>query len=264
VQSNYLSIITITHNNPGIETTINSVKSQTTLPLEHIIVDNLSSDNTPQTVAQYQKTAKYPVTYIREADNGRYQAMNKGIKLAKGEYLLFLNAGDSLAYPNILKQVFATPHTADILYGDTNMVESPTKSTRWSLKNFSIDPQFFIDRTLFHQSTFIKKELFEKYGPYDESLKIVGDFEFFIRAIIKHHVIHEYLPLVVSNYDTHGISSTMSDEFLAERAKVITRHYSGSVYFYHFLKYLYYTNKKLVPSWLINIQQQRRASKPKV
>lgn len=258
------SLITITHNNPDLETTLNSVKSQTTPPLEHIVVDNLSTDNTEKIVAKYQKSAKYKVFYIRESDTGRYQAMNKGIKLAKGKYLLFLNAGDTLASSDILKQVFTTPHTADILYGDTNMVESSAKSTTWSLKNFPINKQFFIDRTLFHQSTFIKKAIFDKYGYYDEKLQIVGDFELFIRTIIIHHATTEYLPLTISNYDTHGISSTMSDEFLAERAKVITKHYSGIVYFYHLLKNLYYTNKKLLPVWLVNIQQKRLASKPKL
>jgi glycosyltransferase involved in cell wall biosynthesis len=261
----FLSIITITKNDLGFPATLSSVQKQKlgNISIEHIIVDSLSKDNTPDIVAKYQKSAKYPVTYIREADTGRYQGMNKGIKAATGEYLLFLNASDTL-HTDTLSKVFSTLHTADILYGDTMMVESPNKSEKWSLKDFSVNKKFFIERTLFHQSTFIKKELFDKYGLYDETLKIVGDFEFFIRTIIKHHATLEYLPMVISDYDTHGISSYMSDSFLAERASVIMRHYIGVDFIYHFLKYLYYNNKHLLPSTIVHLQQKRLAAKPKI
>lgn len=261
-----ISIITITKNDRGLSDTLASLHSQklTGISVEHIIIDSLSTDDTPEIVAKYQKTARYPVTYIHESDSGRYQGMNKGIAVAKGEYLLFLNAGDTLHSTDTLSEVFNQPHTSDILYGDTVMVESKSNSVKWTLKDYLVNKQFFIERTLFHQSTFIKKELFEKYGLYDENLKIVGDFEFFIRCVIKHHTTLEYLPLVISNYDTHGISSTMSDDFLAERASVIMRHYSGTDYAYHLLKYLYYINKQYFPSWLINFQQKRLASKPKI
>ena len=261
-----LSIITITKNDQGLADTLKSVKSQKLYDhsIEHIIVDSLSTDNTQEIVTKYKKASSYPVIYIREADTGRYQGMNKGIKASTGEYLLFLNAGDTLHSTDVLSKVFSNPHNADILYGDIMMVQTKDKSTKWTLEKYQVNEQFFIDRTLFHQAAFIKKELFDKYGMYDESLNIVGDFEFFIRTIIKHQATLEYLPMVVANYDTHGVSSTMSDTFLAERARVIMRHYSGKAYVYHLLKHLYYSNKQFFPSWLIHLQQKRLAAKPKI
>ena len=127
-----LSIITITSNNQGIQKTLDSVELQKINPnkIEHLIIDNLSSDNTSKIVQKYQKTAKYQVTYIREKDTGRYNAMNKGIANSKGKYLLFLNAGDSLHNSETLSKVLPKL-TADIVYGDIQDK---------SLKKYSIKP----------------------------------------------------------------------------------------------------------------------------
>ncbi|MFA5026124.1 MAG: glycosyltransferase [Candidatus Shapirobacteria bacterium] len=251
-----LSIITITRNNPDIKKTLDSLISQEINPhkIEHIIIDNLSSDNTSQIVRRYQKTTKYPVIYIREKDTGRYNAMNKGIANSKGRYLLFLNAGDSLHSSETLLKVLPKL-TTDILYGDIQDK---------SLKKYPINQQFFLNHTIFHQAAFIKQSLFKKYGYYDESLIISGDFDFFIKTIIKHHVTTAYLPLVISNYDRQGISSQKLDLVYQERAKIITRYYSGKIFFYNYLKYLYYCYKKYLPKFITNLQQKRLADKPKI
>jgi len=251
-----LSIITITYNNQNLKKTLNSVKNQkvNSDKIEHIIIDNLSSDDTPQTVKKYQKTVKYPVIYIREKDTGRYNAMNKGIVNSKGKYLLFLNAGDSLHNSKTLLKVLPNL-TTDIVYGDIQDK---------SLNKYPINQLFFLDHTLFHQATFIKRSLFEKYGFYDESLIISGDFDFFIKTIIKHHATTTYLPIVIADYDRQGISSQKTDLVYQERAKIITRYYSGKIYFYNYLKYLYYRYKKYLPKFLINLQQKRLATKPKI
>lgn len=251
-----LSVITITYNNQNLEKTLDSVKLQKINPnkIEHLIIDNLSSDNTAQIVQKYQKTAKYSVIYIREKDTGRYNAMNKGIAKSNGKYLLFLNAGDSLHNSDTLLKVLPKL-TTDIVYGDIQDK---------SLKKYPINQKFFLDRTLFHQATFIKRFLFKKYGNYDESLIISGDFDFFIKTIIKHHATTSYLPLVITDYDRQGISSQKPDLVYQERAKIITRYYSGKIYFYNLLKYFYYRYKKYFPKFLINFQQKRLASKPKI
>lgn len=253
-----LSLITITHNVPELGKTLESVKIQDIDPkkIEHIIVDNLSTDNAPEVVKKYQQSVKYPVIYIREKDTGRYQGMNKGIRTATGDYLLFLNAGDCLHNSKVLSNVFEkNKYTADILYGDIDGK---------SLKKYPINRQFFLDRTLFHQATFIKKTLFDNYGLYDENLIISGDFDFFIKTIIKHHATTQYLPLVVTDYDSHGISSQQSDLVYQERSMIITRYYSGKTYFYNLIKYLYYKNKKYFPKFMVKLQQQHLASKPKI
>jgi glycosyltransferase involved in cell wall biosynthesis len=251
-----LSIITITHNNHNLEKTLDSVKIQKINPskIEHLIIDNLSSDNTVQIVQKYQKIVKYPVIYIREKDTGRYNAMNKGIANSKGKYLLFLNAGDSLHNSEILSKVLPKL-TTDIVYGDIQDK---------SLEKYPLNQQFFLDRTLFHQATFINRSLFEKYGYYDESLIISGDFDFFIKTIIKHHATTTYLPIVIADYDRQGISSQKTDLVYQERAKIITRYYSGKIYFYNYLKYLYYRYKKYLPKFLIKLQQKHLAAKAKI
>ena len=253
----FLSLITITHNDPGIKATIDSVQSQkfSGFEIEHIIVDNLSSDMTPYIVKEYKKQARYPVTYIREKDNGRYHAMNKGIKIAKGEYLLFLNALDTLASTKVLSQINLHHLNSDLAYGDI---------INHSLKNFKINPQFFLDRTLFHQATFIKKSLFDKIGPYDQKLIIASDFDFFIKAVVKNNATTQYLPLVITNYDQNGISSQQSDLLYAERAQVLARYFSGTTYLKNILKYFYYRHKSHFPQWFIKIQQQRLNNQPKI
>lgn len=251
-----ISLITITSNNLGIKETLNSVVSQniSSSKIEHIIVDNFSTDNTEIIVKNYQKQAKHHTVYIREKDTGRYNAMNKGILAATGKYLLFLNAGDKLHQHDVLSTILKYLDT-DIVYGDI---------TGLSLKKFSINRQFFIDRNLFHQATFIKRSLFDKVGLYDETLIISGDFDFFIKAIIKHHVSTSYLPLTISDYDPNGISSQQSDLVYGERALVITRYYSGLIYLYNLIKYLYYKNKKLFPGFITRYQSVRLQNKPKI
>jgi len=262
-----LSIITITYNNPDLYKTLSSVQHQNIdhTQISHIIVDNLSTDNTSEIVKKYKNSVNYPVIYIREKDFGRYNAMNKGIKKSNSEYLLFLNAGDSLYDSNVLSKVFEkSKYTEDILYGDILVVTDQKKKTKWSLAKYPINQQFFLDRTIFHQSAFIKNELFQELGPYNEKYKIVGDYEFFIRAIIKNHCSTRYLPYTISKYDTHGISSILSDKLILERTSVIMDYYSGKTYLYNFIKHFYYQNKKYFPKCLIKIQQQRLQFKPKI
>lgn len=262
-----LSIITITYNNPGLQKTLDSVQLQNidSNKIEHIIIDNLSTDNTPIIIKKYKKSVKYSVIYIREKDTGRYNAMNKGIIHSKGKYLLFLNAGDTIYNKNILSEIFEKNiFNEDIIYGDIMMIKNENQKEQWSLADYKINKQFFIDRTIFHQAAFIKKELFNKYGLYNEKYQIVGDFDFFIKTIIKNNVNIKYLPLIISNYDANGISGQMSDLFLSERTKVILKYYSGKQYFYNLLKHIYYKNKKYFPKILVKLQQQHLSSKPKV
>lgn len=251
-----ISIITITFNDPALQETLDSISSQSLdrRKFEHIIIDNFSTDNTEKIVKKYQKSSKYSVIYIREKDNGRYQAMNKGIKASKGDYLLFLNAGDCLHDKNVLSEATGKLDR-DIVYGDI---------LGKSLSQFRINKEFFIDRTLFHQATFIKRDLFHKYGLYDENLVISSDFDFFIKAIIVNHATTKYLPIVVSDYDQTGISSQKSDLVYQERALVLSRYTTGKIKIYHILKYIYYRSKKYLPVFLIKIQQKRLNSQPKI
>lgn len=171
-----LSIITINYNNKhGLQKTINSVISQIYKEFEWIIIDGGSTDGSKELIEQYTDYITY---WVCEPDKGIYNAMNKGIEVAKGEYLLFLNSGDYLVSVYTLEHVLCKSFQADIVYG--NLLYDKKKVERApGFHNDYIACIDLIKGTLFHPSTFIKRELFEKYGYYDETLKIVADWKFF-------------------------------------------------------------------------------------
>lgn len=203
-----LSIITINYNNAeGLEKTIQSVVAQTFINYEFIIIDGNSTDNSKKIIEKYHPKI---TTWVSEPDTGIYNAMNKGILKAKGEYCLFLNSGDYLVNKNIFNNVFKTNPKEDILYGElifdfknNNQIlkKRPSKLTITHL---------FYDN-IWHPATFIKKNLFNKCL-YKENYKIAADYDFFFNAIIIKKVSTKYIPFPITIYDTSGISSK-SDSF---------------------------------------------------
>jgi glycosyltransferase involved in cell wall biosynthesis len=198
-----LSIITINLNNAtGLEKTIQSVVEQNFQNYEFIIVDGKSSDNSVDIIKKYQNSI---TTWKSENDSGVYEAMNKGIKLANGKYLQFLNSGDYLLNNEILSTVFSTPTIEDILYGssirksDDNKLYEVTEPKNLTFKRF-------YDYSTCHQAMFIKRDLFNKLGLYNEKLKIVADWEFNIKSIIFNNCTLKYLDFPIVYYDMSGIS----------------------------------------------------------
>ncbi|NCC71287.1 glycosyltransferase, partial [bacterium] len=201
-----ISLITPTYNSSKtIARTLDSVVAQNYPDLEYIIIDGASKDDTLRIIEGYQ--SKINIKVVSESDKGLYDAMNKGVKLASGEVIGILNSDDVFFDETVLKTVanaFASD-APDIVYGDILMAYPHKKAEKWSLSNQKINSDFFIKHTLFHQATFIQKNLFDKYGFYDEKYQIVGDFDFFIKTIIKNKVSTKYLPKIISEYDTNGI-----------------------------------------------------------
>ena len=205
-----ISIITVCYNNKnGLEKTIHSVKDQTYKGFEFIIVDGVSTDGTLDLI---EKNKQYISTLISEKDNGIYQAMNKGISLAKGEYCLFLNSGDCLANNKVLENIFNPSNEADIIYGNVIKVKP---HYRRLIKYSSVLSLYDFYRTtaaIHHQASFIKRVLFQKYGLYREDLKINGDWEFFFRMIILEQSKTKYVDMVISVVDGTGISNNMKKD----------------------------------------------------
>ena len=199
-----LSIITINFNNyDGLQKTIESVVSQTMRDFEWIVIDGGSTDGSKELIEQNEQHLIY---WCSEQDKGVYDAMNKGILRAKGEYCLFLNSGDYLLNENVLMNVFSVTHQKDILIG---WIERIIKGKRILDKGFDTDEitiRHLLRNSLPHQATFIKRELFNKYGLYDDSLKIVSDWKFFMQCIILHNVSIENLCLPVTFYEGGGLS----------------------------------------------------------
>ena len=209
-----LSIITINYNNlSGLRKTVESVLSQTYDDFEYIIVDGASTDGSQDYLREIEKKWDRPMNrlhIISEPDTGIYNAMNKGIRMAKGDYCLFLNSGDYLANKDTLQQVFSDfPFGKDIVYGHQwNEVDGRLQ------EEICIDVAYITFDTLRnahipHQSTFIRREALNALGGYSEEYRIISDWAFVMKGLFKLDYTIARIPQFVSVYDTTGISSAV-------------------------------------------------------
>ncbi|WP_432222967.1 glycosyltransferase family 2 protein [Flavobacterium sp. TMP13] len=212
-----ISIITINYNNlEGLKRTVQSVVNQTWKEFEYIIIDGGSSDGS----ADYIESQNHYFDYwVSEKDSGIYNAMNKGIKVATGEYLLFLNSGDELYTKTVLYENNSQIHTEDLLYFDICQVFETTTN----IYNFKdkINYRTFLNGTIGHPTTFIKKELFQKYGLYDEQLKIVSDWKFFFVVVAKFNASNRKVNNILSKFYMDGLSTTNKSQVSLERNNVL-------------------------------------------
>ena len=202
-----LSIITINFNNAiGLEKTINSVTSQLFHDYEYLVIDGGSNDGSVDIIKR-QKKINY---WVSERDGGIYDAMNKGILKATGRYLLFLNSGDFLC-DNVLQHVFDENQRNDIIYGNMKINWGESKITAGYMPN-KITIEHMVKDTLWHPISFIKKELFDKFGLYNTNYKIVADYDFFFKTIIMNKVSTCHLNLFITEYNVEGLSSLPSNK----------------------------------------------------
>lgn len=200
-----LSIITICFNRVSdIAQTCESVVNQTWQGFEWFVIDGASTDGTIKVLEKYHSRC---TRLISEPDCGVYHAMNKGLALAKGEYVLFLNGGDRLSGDDILEKSFAAiTHDADIMYGDIFLErdgEIVDKTSAPSGKD--VDFLFFASGVIPHPASFIRRKLFVEHGGYDESYRIVGDLDRWV-VFAKSGCTFRKLEAVVSVFKLGGIS----------------------------------------------------------
>ena len=197
-----ISIITINLNNKdGLKKTIESVINQTVYDkVEYIIIDGGSTDGSKELIEQHKDKLYY---WCSEPDRSIYNAMNKGITVSTGDYLLFLNSGDYLAENNVLERVL--PYLEyDFVYGNEWKVNERYKCPYEAKYPDKLDESFFRRTSLPHQSTFIKSELL-KEKPYSEDFKIISDWKFFIEEF-RSGKTYKHMPFIVSVYDCSGFS----------------------------------------------------------
>ena len=219
-----LSIITVCYNEPDLEKTCKSIVNQTWQDFEWIVVDGGSNAETQEIWNKYKSRIN---VFVSEPDNGIYNAMNKGINLSNGKYLLFLNAGDYLYEDSALEKIFKNKnYDSDILYGNENIVKDENPDYIDYLPK-KINKDFLYFSTLRHQASFIKKELFEKYGMYDENYRIVSDYEKWF-VFLKNKASFEYIPYIISSVNVQGISSNPKSQDIAikERQDTVNRHFT--------------------------------------
>lgn len=201
-----LSIITVNFNNVcGLEKTLESVRSQTFHDVEQIVIDGGSTDGSVELIRKHVGSIH---RWTSERDAGPYDAMNKGAQVARGEWLLFLNSGDTLATPGALEEMlpFLADEDVDICTGGYLAVWPEGRASRRTPPAGDIDHRHFYRKTVNHQSTFIRRAAFERFGPYDTSYRIIADREFFVRATLAG--IHcRSAPVLVAKYDMTGISA---------------------------------------------------------
>lgn len=196
-----ISIITINKNNcEGLRKTIESVASQSVPPFEFIVIDGASTDGSANLVKAYSDMISYSIS---EPDKGIYNAMNKGVAAAHGEYCLFLNSGDTLCSPDVLAQVQNSGIKADIICGNAIIQENPP---RRKLAPEEITLRFLYGTALCHQAVFIKTEILRQH-PYDESLRIVADRKFFLQSLILDACSYQAVNIDICNYDIDGFSA---------------------------------------------------------
>lgn len=206
-----ITIITINFNNcEGLGKTIDSVVSQSCHDYEYIVIDGGSTDGSVNVIKDNADNIDY---WVSKKDDGIYNAMNKGIDHATGEYCLFLNSGDTLHDCEVIASVVPVLE-ADIVVGAIR------KCTSGYVKRLKItEPlvllDFWLENPIPHQSTFIKTEVCRRVR-YDETLKIVGDLKFFIQAVLS-GCSQQSIDCVVADFDETGISGRVNSDGEWER-----------------------------------------------
>ena len=217
-----LSVITIVFNNAkDVERTILSVLNQTYLNLEYLVIDGKSTDGTVEIIEKYRDRL---AVFISEKDAGIYDAMNKGLALAKGDYVIFMNSGDAFYEKDTVKEVFATEPDADVYYGETEMINEKLQSLgqrrHKAPENFTWK-DFKYGMSVSHQAVFIRKNLAE---PYDLKYQLSADIDWILTAAKKARKIvnvHRY----VAKYLVGGMSKKKHRQSLLERFAIMRKHY---------------------------------------
>lgn len=205
-----LSIITVNLNNrEGLRKTAESVVSQTYKDYEWIVIDGGSTDGSVEIIKDYVNKAESKdihCYWVSESDKGIYNAMNKGIKVAKGEYCLFLNSGDIFVNNIILIDFLKNDFSEDVVYGDY-LADYGTYQTVCQSPHY-VTLKTFIEGTIHHTgNSFIHRDAFEKWGYYDESFRIVSDWKWFLETIGFGTASTRYIDMVISVFDCYSEKS---------------------------------------------------------
>lgn len=248
-----LSIITINYNNAdSLRKTLASVAAQTYRDIEHIIIDGGSTDGSVDAIMEYVTANpdrdpffKHTIKWVSEEDSGIYNAMNKGIEIALGrrvvnsfnrselvedknkvlpDYIQILNSGDILAAPDVTERIVAEIEKVEypeLLYGNMIKKDYATGKILGKSKEVEYSLRQYYTSTMNHDCCYIRRDVYDKYGLYDESLKIVSDWKWFLQAIGLGKVKPVYANVDVTIFDASGISETNLELRNKERRQVL-------------------------------------------
>ncbi len=246
------SIVTVTYNaGEALEDTIQSIITQTYRNVEYIIVDGASTDNTMHIINRYREHIN---TVVSEPDKGLYDAMNKGLALATGDYVSFLNAGDCLHEDDTLQAIVRSVQTAhenaaatppDVIYGHTALVDSEghfIRMRRLTPPEHLTWKSFKQGMTVCHQAFFARREL---APAYDLQYRFSADFDWCIRIMKKSQTLHN-TRLTLIDYLDEGLTTRNRRASLIERFHIMCRHYGtiGTVMHHFWFAIRLLTNRK--------------------
>ena len=203
-----VTIITVCRNHAQeLERTIRSVESQTWQEREYLVIDGASTDDTLDVIKAHEASI---TRWVSEPDQGIYDAMNKGVKMAQGEWVIFMNAGDTFASDNTLQRVFGSPQDADVIYGDVikgelvKKAEAPRNAHR----------MFYC-----HQSAFVRTRCLREF-PFDIRHRMSADFKQVKQLYLSGKTFLQ-LDFPVANFDTQGVSNKNRSAGLYDNIQVI-------------------------------------------
>ena len=198
-----VSVVTINYNHAdGLRRTIESVVAQTSKDYEFIVIDGGSADGSVDVIKEYADKIDY---WVSEPDGGIYPAMNKGVRVAHGEYCIFMNSGDEFYTKDVIESIVNLQINEDIVcgdicFGEKNISPNPDKVTM----------RTFYKRTLYHQASFIKTQLLREH-PYDETMRSAADWKFFMHELVFRNASYKHIPIVIARFEGGGISMTNSE-----------------------------------------------------
>lgn len=199
----FCSVITVNRNNAsGLEKTIRSVMAQCPDLFEFIVVDGASTDDSLDVLSRYKHLF---ARMISEPDQGVYDAMNKGLSYATGDYVLFMNSGDSFCDADVMQRVYEYPEKTDIMIGGVNLIRQE-KIVALEQPDFDLTVYSLLHRSICHQATFVRKEIFDIVGGFDTAYRIVADWCVVFHALVRYNRTACLLPFCIADYDVTGMS----------------------------------------------------------
>ena len=232
-----ISIITATFNSEKtIQSCLQSVESQDYDNIEHIIIDGKSTDKTCKLLNRYAENNPR-VTYISEKDEGIYDALNKGIKMAKGEFIGFLHSDDEYFSSQTISKIASVlnKNNVDGIYGDLNYISSTNSNNVLRYWKSRVFQQKLLTKGWMppHPTLFLKKDVYDQHGLFDLSFKIAADYDYILRIFKDVSLRFVYIPEIITNMRIGGASSStknlknkMLEDIRALRKNQFTKPYS--------------------------------------
>lgn len=217
-----LTIITVNYNNAsGLRKTMESVFAQTCKDFEYIVIDGASTDGSVDVIREFdslntQRSTLNAFTWVSEPDTGIYNAMNKGIGLAQGEYVLFMNSGDCFANDRVLEDIVCYLDGTGIVAG--NAIEDMSSSKL--LAPQLMLPRYILNKNICHQAEFIKRSLFQEIGLYNTSYKVLSDFEFNLKAACR-GISYKFVDCLIAIIEPGGLSNRLDNVMDDESREII-------------------------------------------